>query len=58
VTFPIENRAENLQERKSRQEDQRIGPLETWHFAFGDNRGAYDFVGREEERSMKIFVDL
>ncbi len=33
-------------------------PLETTHFPFEDYRGAYDYIDREGERSMKVFIDL
>ena len=36
----------------------RTRPLETTHFPFASYRSAYDFIDREGERSMKVFVDL
>lgn len=33
-------------------------PLETTHFAFDDYRAAYDFIDRQGERSMKVFIDM
>jgi len=33
-------------------------PLETTHFPFEAYKNAYDFVDREGERSMKVFIDL
>ncbi|HOW84599.1 MAG TPA: alcohol dehydrogenase catalytic domain-containing protein [Candidatus Aminicenantes bacterium] len=33
-------------------------PLDTRHFPFEEYRKAYDYIDREGERSMKIFVDL
>jgi threonine dehydrogenase-like Zn-dependent dehydrogenase len=33
-------------------------PLETTHFPFEAYKSAYDFIDREGERSMKVFIDL
>jgi threonine dehydrogenase-like Zn-dependent dehydrogenase len=33
-------------------------PLETTHFPFVAYKSAYDFIDREGERSMKVFIDL
>jgi 2-desacetyl-2-hydroxyethyl bacteriochlorophyllide A dehydrogenase len=41
-------------------QDKRVltAPLETTHFPFEAYKSAYDFVDREGEKSMKVFVDL
>jgi len=41
-------------------QDKRVltRPLETTHFPFEAYRSAYDYIDREGERSMKVFVDL